>query len=153
MLLVWKHELKIICIDIGTWSSLSRDDNLTNWLYVEYRISFKILFNLIKKCKIVGYWIFLSVLRLWADQQAHLWICGTCLGWPKGSPGPTGPTSRPKRSLGYALIHRLSYILHKLSAQNQPKAIHAKRNTNIYHIECLQSVVNFGKKLPFLLEG
>ena len=58
MLLVWKHELKIICIDIGSRSSLSTDDNLTNWLYVEYRISFKILFNLIKNCKIVGYWIF-----------------------------------------------------------------------------------------------
>ena len=45
---------------IGSRSSLSTDDNLTNWLYVEYRISFEILFNLIKMQKIVGYFSTMS---------------------------------------------------------------------------------------------
>ena len=63
---------------IGSRSSLSTDDNLTNWLYVEYRISFEILFNLIKMQKIVGYFstmsatLFFSIMLAGPQPTAHL---------------------------------------------------------------------------------
>ena len=96
---------------IGSRSSLSTDDNLTNWLYVEYRISFEILFNLIKMQKIVGYFstmsatLFFLALCWPARSRQHIyearsWIRHVWAGLKAvGSHGAKGPVLRPKRSL------------------------------------------------------